>query len=966
MVDEKLARRKLKSFQRRCVDYGETARRLASHAALPVALNVELVHLLRINFFLDPPERLPYTAESDLLLSSLCREIGDDLYEIEPELRNLLLRELARDYGQQRIRDVAMLLLQYVKCHSPWTEQVELERAQQLTALNFLSSKKARQWLEEAEKNAGEIRNVEREWFVAMRHELLHLVQIDKETFKVIFRIPPNQEKLKWQDLKTIWQQSCGGEISETIPSGDYWSFTWSNVERQKLLHQAEIGALDRELARLGGQHILEILHNGECLYQFVPPVPLENQLRILIEQVRSRCCDKIQNLYSKIQLLNLQQIDVERLYVDVYVLETPSYISHATISDLLKVSDLQKNFDLLGLGERRERSQGLEAAKQYKKLMVLGKPGSGKSTFLRHIAIACCKGEFLPDYIPIFIELKNINASNFNLFNEIAQEFELDNEEETKKLLKNGEVLILLDGLDEVPSQFRQTVQNNIGQFSQEYYQNRFILTCRTQTTEYRLSNFEYIEVADFNSEQVEFFVNNWFSTTNENPEEKNQLTIQFIEKLRSPENKQIAELAVTPILLSLVCWAFSELRQFPSKRSDLYKEGINLLLAKWDETKGIRRDSGSQIYREMPPTDRQKLLSHIAARKFEEQQYTLFEESEIKNYIAEYLGISTQEAEKIPKTIEAEHGLLVERAKRIYSFSNLTFQEFLTAQYIVDKNIPVKELVEKHLTDSRWREVFLLLAELKQADDLLLAMERQIQTYVNSPKLQEFLEWVDEKSKSVNSSYKLAAIRAFYYDFALAGYYAPKLFRSLASAIDPKFNIPYYINLKQNHNIELELALDRTLTPAIVSQKSTKNSAKYLVDALNNVFEVELFNNPQFKNDNDLKQALQKHKAQLPEDAKHNTEWWQKNGQTWREQLREIMIEYRNIGRNWKFDNHQQKLLEQYYHSNKLLVDCLHSACIINDEVRKEIEETLLLPIAAIKKLKQSKSSSEKLKHS
>jgi hypothetical protein len=41
-----------------------------------------------------------------------------------------------------------------------------------------------------------------------------------------------------------------------------------------------------------------------------------------LVREVRSRCCDKIQHLYSKIQLLNRQQIDVDKLYVDVYVIK--------------------------------------------------------------------------------------------------------------------------------------------------------------------------------------------------------------------------------------------------------------------------------------------------------------------------------------------------------------------------------------------------------------------------------------------------------------------------------------------------------------------------------------------------------------------------------------------------------------------------------------------------------------------
>jgi hypothetical protein len=177
-MSSKLVERRLNDFKRRCGKDGDAALQLAYHAAMPVALNPELLHFLRINFFLDPPEQLPYTVEFEFLTSGLCREIDAELYEIEPEIRNELLRELVkRKDARQRIQDVATLLWQYVKDHSPWADRVELEQAQQLTALNFLDPAKAKECLDEAEVK-DDVGSGKREWFIAMCKEIEHLTQI--------------------------------------------------------------------------------------------------------------------------------------------------------------------------------------------------------------------------------------------------------------------------------------------------------------------------------------------------------------------------------------------------------------------------------------------------------------------------------------------------------------------------------------------------------------------------------------------------------------------------------------------------------------------------------------------------------------------------------------------------------------------------------------------------------------------
>jgi predicted NACHT family NTPase len=85
--------------------------------------------------------------------------------------------------------------------------------------------------------------------------------------------------------------------------------------------------------------------------------------------------------------------------------------------------------------------------------------------------------------------------------------------------------------------------------------------------------------------------------------------------------------------------------------------------------------------------------------------------------------------------KSIEAQHGLFVERARGIYSFSHLTFHEYFTARKIMTScnpytaDDPTLQGLVSHLTEKRWREVFLLtVGMLDDTDALLQLMKARI----------------------------------------------------------------------------------------------------------------------------------------------------------------------------------------------------------------------------------------------
>ncbi|MEM8721901.1 MAG: hypothetical protein AAGE84_21825 [Cyanobacteria bacterium P01_G01_bin.39] len=127
----------------------------------------------------------------------------------------------------------------------------------------------------------------------------------------------------------------------------------------------------------------------------------------------------------------------------------------------------------------------------------------------------------------------------------------------------------------------------------------------------------------------QVITFAKHWFDTVCPDAKEGKAKAKEFLSQLFREENKPIRELAITPILLSLTCTVFQQTGKFYSKRSKLYEEGLELLLERWDKSREVERD---EIYQDLSIEQKLELLSYVAVKKFEQEQYVLFEQEELE----------------------------------------------------------------------------------------------------------------------------------------------------------------------------------------------------------------------------------------------------------------------------------------------------------------------------------------------
>lgn len=688
--------------------------------------------------------------------------------------------------------------------------------------------------------------------------------------------------------------------------------------------------------------------------------VVTESNLDALVQENRKRVKPVIDKHCSSMRVLDMthpvELLGKQGIYTHVNILEKISGRRRLGLTDLLQEVDANK-FDRFGLSQIAEaRMPGLDAANRYSKLVVLGKPGAGKTTFLKYLAMKCLEGQFQADRVPVFITLRD--------FAEVSHKQELlefiTNEygEELKSIIQYGKALILLDGLDEIIGQDAARVINQIRQLSMSFSENQFIITCRIAAIDYVFEHFVEVEIAGFDFTQVNTFVINWFGDDNSH---KSQIIFDEFNK-----NPSLKELATNPLLLTLLCLVFEESSNFPINRYELYKEGLDILLKRWDIQRNIERD---QLYRKLSLKRKEDLLSHIAWKTFERGNY-FFKRRDVEQYITEYLcNIADSESSEntleldsraVLKSIEAQHSVLIERVHDIYSFSHLAFHEYFTAKSIVSSIISDKsdrqalKVFVNHVSEPRWREVFILAVSiLANADDLLLLMKKAVDTIlVHNNTLQEFLLQVMKKSVSINFEIEPILVRAFLFSRFLDLPF--DLLESLS--INKKVPAPIAVATKVNLPEIFHFSAHGVFSGMNMDKKNSID-ANQLLDSTSETKLIVLSacETGLFKNSNsDLKKLLQEIHKKLSDSVQSQEmtdEWWKKEGQSLVEKLRFIDNEVQSVYHE-QFNNYQKNLLRQYYDANKLLVNCLHSDCYVSREVRQEIYDTLLLPIEEIEK--------------
>jgi len=638
---------------------------------------------------------------------------------------------------------------------------------------------------------------------------------------------------------------------------------------------------------------------------------------------------------HGMIKVLKMSKpMDLESIYINVKCLGNLVRDYYDENLENKYRESKQRRFNFRDDGKK----DGLLLANQEQYLMVLGDPGIGKSTFLRKVGLEALKGNkdsYQHSLTPVLLELKNFKENEINIQALIEEEFKIcgfpNVEKNISNKLEKGELLILLDGLDEVPTANVYNVIEKIQDFVDRHHKNRFILSCRTAARTH-LRRFTDIEIVEFDDQQIQSFIEHWFSSE---LDRKNETAKNCWELLQKEEYKSAKELAHTPLLLTFLCLVYDENQSFPTNRSRLYQDALRILLEKWSAEK--RLPNRGLVYENLSIEQEEILLSEIAYQNFVADKLFLEKREvvkQIKDHLKQNLNAPQHlDGEKVLKTIEIEQGILVERARDVYSFSHLTLQEYLTAQYIYDNDL-IEETVKNHITETRWQEVFLLVAGLMRgkADKLLLAMEKEAHNYLTTPlgqKLVPILQWADEMTKdSVDSPIKPVGRRALAYWLVI-----------FYTCIIYSYNVIHIPNVTAIiHSIVIAYAYAPEIAYLITKMSFTPKLIDEFVQLVNLFAQDRIVSKVNFSQ---LSADLEAFKQIIPDDKAT-----EKERQEFVDQLFKMWNTAFNLTPKLLNLSIQEicKIDRHYFYINRLILKCQKVAVNISPTVWQEIEDRML----------------------
>lgn len=253
-------------------------------------------------------------------------------------------------------------------------------------------------------------------------------------------------------------------------------------------------------------------------------------------------------------------------------------------------------------------------------------------------------------------------------------------------RLLDDNKVLLIMDGLDEVNQLIAGDVQKQIIQLSSKTLHAKILVTCRPDYLEEEFSNFARCQICDLTDSQLVNIARLWFEDTS-----------GVVESLMG---KSYADLARRPLFLCFLLLLYKENQKLPFTSKEVYRQIIDLLVLRWDKSRGIKRESG---YTKFDSSKKLEFLSHLSFTLTYILKTKSFDESglaAVYKKIYERFELPPEDEYAVCRELENHTGIIVKAYFKKYEFSHLSIQEYLSAHYIV--STPYSKKIYEYIKES------------------------------------------------------------------------------------------------------------------------------------------------------------------------------------------------------------------------------------------------------------------------
>ncbi|MBA6397143.1 leucine-rich repeat domain-containing protein [Colwellia sp. BRX10-4] len=348
------------------------------------------------------------------------------------------------------------------------------------------------------------------------------------------------------------------------------------------------------------------------------------------------------------------------------------------------------------------------EALTCYKRLVILGEAGQGKTTLLQWLTVQCGRRSFGGDQanfnkkIPVLIQLRSVLNENslpedIDFYDFMAEGIEIKNphREWIKSILENKLAIIMIDGFDEVPKNRRKQVLDWIDRLCNRYDGNQFILTSRPsayENTSLEHLDFNVIQLQTMDRKAQSDFVEHWHRAIaleydKTKPDALKKEAMSLLGQLR--QQKVLRNLAQNPLLCGVLCMLHHDRNGYlPKDKTDLYESTCRLFLDSRDREKKVIETDNFML---LDIRSKESFLSDIAFWMTNNGK-TSISPKDLKQRLSSKCRDMPELRRKIsPDELELffleRSGLLVQVGVNEIQFTHRTFQEFYTAKYIISE---------------------------------------------------------------------------------------------------------------------------------------------------------------------------------------------------------------------------------------------------------------------------------------